>query len=218
MPPGEWVMISVTDTGCGIPRDNLTRIFEPFFTTKPVGSGTGLGLSTVYGIVRQTGGYVHVDSVMNQGTTFAIYLPRQDRAAVAAAAKEKVEDKNADLTGTATILLVEDEDAVRAFSSRALTNKGYRVLDANGGDAALELLSAHADELDLVVTDVIMPEMDGPTLVGKIREARPDLPVIFVSGYTEDKFKDQFGENTYFLPKPFTLQQLAAKVKDVLSA
>ncbi|HEY8963165.1 MAG TPA: ATP-binding protein, partial [Alphaproteobacteria bacterium] len=218
MPPGQWVMVSVTDTGCGIPRENLTRIFEPFFTTKPIGSGTGLGLSTVYGIVRQTGGYVHVDSVMGSGTTFAIYLPRQDRAAMAAAAKEKVEEKNADLTGTATILLVEDEDAVRAFSSRALTNKGYRVLDANGGDSALELLGAHAAELDLVVTDVIMPEMDGPTLVTKIREARPDLPVIFVSGYTEDKFKDQFGEKTYFLPKPFTLQQLAAKVKDVLSA
>lgn len=218
MPAGQWVMVSVSDTGCGIPRENLSRIFEPFFTTKPVGSGTGLGLSTVYGIVRQTGGYVHVDSVMGQGTTFSIYLPRQDRSAVAAAAKEKIEEKNADLTGTATILLVEDEDAVRAFSSRALTNKGYRVLDANGGDAAMELIKAHGAELDLVVTDVIMPEMDGPTLVTKIREIRPDLPVIFVSGYTEDKFKDQFGDKTYFLPKPFSLQQLATKVKDVLSA
>lgn len=217
MPAGDWVMISVTDTGCGIPRENIARIFEPFFTTKPVGSGTGLGLSTVYGIVRQTGGYVHVDSVIGQGTTFAIYLPRQAQTAIASAVAAKVEEKTADLTGTATILLVEDEDAVRAFSSRALTNKGYSVLDAPGGETALEILKSHGKAPDLVVTDVIMPEMDGPTLVTKIREMHPDIPVIFVSGYTEDKFKGQFGENTYFLPKPFTLQQLAAKVKDVLA-
>ncbi|MCB1539077.1 MAG: PAS domain S-box protein [Alphaproteobacteria bacterium] len=217
MPAGEWVCISVIDTGCGIPRENVARIFEPFFTTKPVGSGTGLGLSTVYGIVRQTGGYVHVDSVVGQGTTFSIYLPRMAQAAAASAASAKVEDKTADLTGTATILLVEDEDAVRAFSSRALANKGYSVLDAPGGESALEVVKGHGRAPDLVITDVIMPEMDGPTLVGKLRAQYPDVPVIFVSGYTEDKFKGQFGENTHFLPKPFTLQQLAAKVKDVLA-
>lgn len=216
MPAGDWVMVSVTDTGCGIPRENIARIFEPFFTTKPVGSGTGLGLSTVYGIVRQTGGYVHVDSIVDQGTTFSIYLPRLAKTAIAAA-QSKVEEKAADLTGTANILLVEDEDAVRAFSSRALTNKGYHVMDASGGEAALEILKDVGDDLDLVITDVIMPEMDGPTLVAKIRALHPKVPVIFVSGYTEDKFKGQFGEKTYFLPKPFTLQQLAAKVKDVLA-
>lgn len=217
MPAGDWVMVSVTDTGCGIPRENLARIFEPFFTTKPVGSGTGLGLSTVYGIVRQTGGYVHVDSVIGQGTTFAIYLPRHTQAMPQAAAAAKTEEKAPDLTGTATVLLVEDEDAVRAFSSRALANKGYRVLDAPGGESALEVLKGYGQSPDLVVTDVIMPEMDGPTLITKIRAMYPDVPVIFVSGYTEDKFKGQFGEKTWFLPKPFTLQQLAAKVKEVLS-
>lgn len=217
MPAGDWVCISVNDTGCGIPRENIARIFEPFFTTKPVGSGTGLGLSTVYGIVRQTGGYVHVDSVINQGTTFAIYLPRHAHTITSKAATAKAEEKAADLTGTATILLVEDEDAVRAFSTRALANKGYSVLDAPGGETALEILKAHGQSPDLVITDVIMPEMDGPTLATKVREMYPDVPIIFVSGYTEDKFKGQFGENTYFLPKPFTLQQLAAKVKEVLA-
>lgn len=218
MPVGEWVMLSVSDTGCGIPRDIINRIFEPFFTTKPIGSGTGLGLSTVYGIVRQTGGYVHVDSVVGQGTTFRIYFPRVAREALQQGkALTHATEKAADLTGTASILLVEDEDAVRAFSSRALINKGYKVYDAPSGEAALELLAAHKDTLNLVVTDVIMPEMDGPTLIGIIRKQCPDLPVIFVSGYTEDKFKEQFGARTYFLPKPFTLQQLAAKVKEVLS-
>lgn len=217
MPAGDWVMISVSDTGTGIAREHIARIFEPFFTTKPVGSGTGLGLSTVYGIIRQTGGYVHVDSVIGQGTTFSIYFPR---IAVNTTAKvvAKAEEKAADLTGSATILLVEDEDAVRSFSARALANKGYKVLEAPGGETALEVLKGHGKAPDLVVTDVIMPEMDGPTLVTKIREQFPDLPVIFVSGYTEDKFKGQFGEKTWFLPKPFTLQQLAAKVKEVLSA
>ncbi len=217
MPAGDWVCISVADTGCGIPRENISRIFEPFFTTKPVGSGTGLGLSTVYGIIRQTGGYVHVDSVIGQGTTFSIYLPRSAQGVTAKAAAAKIEEKAADLTGTATILLVEDEDAVRAFSARALANKGYQVLDAPGGETALDIVKNHGQAPDLVVTDVIMPEMDGPTLVTKLRAIYPDVPVIFVSGYTEDKFKGQFGENTYFLPKPFTLQQLAAKVKDVLA-
>lgn len=217
MPAGDWVCVSVTDTGCGIPRDIIARIFEPFFTTKPVGSGTGLGLSTVYGIVRQTGGYVHVDSVVGSGTTFSIYLPRQTKAEQTESPKAKTEDKTADLTGTATILLVEDEDAVRAFSSRALTNKGYKVLDAPGGESALEVIKGLGRVPDLIITDVIMPEMDGPTLITKVRAQYPDVPVIFVSGYTEDKFKGQFGERTWFLPKPFTLQQLAAKVKEVLA-
>jgi two-component system cell cycle sensor histidine kinase/response regulator CckA len=158
-----------------------------------------------------------VDSVIGSGTTFSIYLPRSAQGLTSKAAAAKIEDKAADLTGTATILLVEDEDAVRAFSTRALTNKGYQVLDAPGGETALEVLKAHGQAPDLVVTDVIMPEMDGPTLATHIREMYPDVPIIFVSGYTEDKFKGQFGENTYFLPKPFTLQQLAAKVKDVLA-
>jgi two-component system, cell cycle sensor histidine kinase and response regulator CckA len=216
MPVGDWVMVSVTDTGCGIPREIMARIFDPFFTTKPVGSGTGLGLSTVYGIVRQTGGYVHVDSVVGQGTTFSIYLQRHAKTLQLASTQIKIEEKASDLTGTATILLVEDEDAVRAFSTRALTNKGYKVFDAPGGETALEIVKGQGRAPDLIITDVIMPEMDGPTLVTKLRAIYPDVPVIFVSGYTEDKFKGQFGANTWFLPKPFTLQQLAAKVKEVL--
>ena len=218
MPAGNWVRVGVSDTGCGIPKENLARIFEPFFTTKPIGSGTGLGLATVYGIVRQTGGYVHVDSMPGKGTTFSVYLPRHESDTTTVAAAKETAEKGQDLTGTATILLVEDEDAVRMFSTRALTNKGYQVLEAASGEAALEIIEAQGDALNLIVSDVIMPEMDGPTLIARVREKYPDLPVIFVSGYTEDRFKEQFGPNTHFLPKPFTLQQLATKVKDVLSA
>lgn len=218
MPAGHWVVIHVRDTGCGIDPRTMERIFEPFFTTKEIGAGTGLGLATVYGIVRQTGGYIGVDSIVGEGTTFSIYLPRfdakEDGKPVKAVTKQS---GNEDLTGTATILLVEDEDAVRMFSSRALANKGYHVLDAASGEAALEVLENHDGKIDLMVTDVIMPEMDGPTLAKKVLEKHPGLPVIFVSGYTEDRFKDQIGDNAYFLPKPFTLQQLAEKVKEILA-
>lgn len=160
MPPGAWVALEVTDTGCGIPEENLTRIFEPFFTTKEVGQGTGLGLATVYGIVRQTGGYLHVDSMVGRGTTFTLYLPRlgEGEAVQERDATDEIENTAGDLTGTALILLVEDEDAVRTFGARALTNKGYEVLEANSGDAALEVLAAHKGRPpDLMITDVIMP-------------------------------------------------------------
>jgi len=218
MPAGQWVVLTVTDTGCGIPADIRARIFEPFFTTKEVGQGTGLGLATVYGIVRQTGGYLHVDSEVNKGTSFIIYLPRlSEEESVLEAEEIVVEDTTGDLTGTALILLVEDEDAVRTFSSRALTNKGYEVLQAESGENALEVLAAHTGpKPDLLITDVIMPNMDGPTLAAKLREATPDLKIIFISGYTEEKLKDHMGENIWFLPKPFTLKQLAAKVKEAL--
>jgi two-component system cell cycle sensor histidine kinase/response regulator CckA len=221
MPAGEWVVISVTDTGVGIPRDIITRIFEPFFSTKEVGSGTGLGLSTVYGIVRQTGGYVHVESEPGEGTTFYIYLPRHSEAdgGVVAPVQIEAQDKGAgDLTGVGQILLVEDEDAVRMFSSRALKNKGYNVLEANSGEDALRVLSELEKPIDLLITDVIMPQMDGPTLVEEVRRTQPDLKVIFISGYTEDRVRSQFasGEEIHFLPKPFTLKQLAMKVKDVM--
>lgn len=217
MPPGHWTVIKVTDTGCGIPKDIIDRIFEPFFTTKEVGHGTGLGLATVYGIVRQTGGYLQVDSEVGKGTTFTIYLPRANEAEEDDdAQKPSLEESTKDLTGTERILLVEDEDAVRTFSTRALTNKGYEVLAASGGDAALALIEKEQKPLDLLISDVVMPGMDGPTLAQKIREASPKLKIIFISGYTEDKLKDYMGENVWFLPKPFTLKQLAAKVKDVL--
>lgn len=219
LPPGHWTLIKVTDTGCGIPEENLTRIFEPFFTTKEVGHGTGLGLATVYGIIKQTGGFLDVDSKVGQGTTFYIYLPRateletnEDRPAAHAE-----EDVTKDLTGTERILLVEDEDAVRTFSQRALSNKGYQVLTAESGESALALMEKQENKhLDLLVTDVVMPVMDGPTLAQRIRQSNPELKIIFISGYTEDKLKDHIGDNTWFLPKPFTLKQLAAKVKEVL--
>lgn len=218
MPPGQWVTLAVSDTGHGIPKDIISRIFEPFFTTKEVGSGTGLGLATVYGIIRQTGGYLDVESKVGKGTTFTIYLPRlSEGEAEQADDEEGEEDGTKDLTGTARILLVEDEDAVRTFSSRALSNKGYEVLDADSGEAALALVEKESDfELDLLITDVIMPNMDGPTLAGKMREKNGSLKIIYISGYTEEKLKDHMGENIWFLPKPFTLKQLAAKVKEAL--
>lgn len=218
MPPGDWVLVKVTDTGCGISKENLARIFEPFFTTKEVGQGTGLGLSTVFGIIRQSGGFVDVESEVGKGTTFLIYLPRAAESEEEAQEPEVLqEEKPKDLTGTETILLVEDEDAVRTFSQRALTNKGYKVLAAESGDTALRLFEAAENKnLDLLITDVVMPGIDGPTLAKKIREASPKLKIIFISGYTEERLKDHMGERIYFLPKPFTLKQLAEKVKQVL--
>jgi two-component system cell cycle sensor histidine kinase/response regulator CckA len=223
MPSGEYVTIEVLDTGMGIPKENLARIFEPFFSTKEVGSGTGLGLSTVYGIVRQTGGFIFVDSAPGEGAKFTIYLPRHQAAKATAAATAEAESEArersaGDLTGTGTILLVEDEDAVRVFSARALRNKGYQVLEARSGEAALSVLNSETNRIDLLVSDVVMPHMDGPTLIRHVRDKRPDMKVIFISGYTEDKFRDQIdaGEHIHFLPKPFSLKQLAGKVKEVL--
>ena len=219
MPPGEWILIKVTDSGCGISKENLTRIFEPFFTTKDVGQGTGLGLAMVYGIIRQSGGYLDVESKVGEGTSFLIYLPRADENEDEEDAEEQIiDEKPKDLTGTETIMLVEDEDAVRMFGQRALTNKGYQVLAAESGEAALALFDENKDKqaIDLLVTDVVMPGIDGPTLAQRIRQHSPKLKIIFISGYTEEKLKNHVGERTYFLPKPFTLNQLAEKVKEVL--
>lgn len=222
MPPGNYVVIEVTDTGTGIPKDILSRIFEPFFSTKEVGSGTGLGLSTVYGIVRQTGGFVDVESEVGRGTTFHVYLPAHVATAedknVQAANDDRIEDKpGPDLTGAGTILLVEDEDAVRVFSARALRNKGYNVLEARSGDEALAILDKDGASIDLTITDVVMPQMDGPTLYKHIRGRWPNMKVVFVSGYTEDRLREQFksGEPIHFLGKPFSLKQLASKVKEI---
>lgn len=221
MPPGEWVVIDVADTGCGISKENMTRILEPFFTTKDVGQGTGLGLATVYGIIRQTGGYLGIESTVGIGTVFSIYLPRLSEAEAKAGveAKKPEHEATGDLTGTAKIMLVEDEDAVRTFSTRALTNKGYQVFGAESGEAGLALLdTVDIKTIDLLLTDVMMPGMDGPTMAKKIREKSPDLKIIFMSGYTEDRLKDHMGSNIFFLPKPFTLKQLAEKVKEALGA
>lgn len=220
IPPGDYIRIEVSDTGIGIPKDNLTRIFEPFFSTKQRGEGTGLGLSTVYGIVKQTGGFVAVQSEPGVGTTFTIYLPRYEATEEELAETRAVaeETPSRDLTGTGAILLVEDEDAVRTFGARALRGKGYDVLEANNGDNALEVLAKTDKTIDLVISDVVMPGIDGPTLIRMLREKRPDLRVIFISGYAEDTYRDELDEENgvHFLPKPFSLKDLATKVKEVL--
>ncbi|MHA1151792.1 MAG: PAS domain S-box protein [Alphaproteobacteria bacterium] len=221
LPPGDYVLIEVEDNGSGIAIENQDRIFDPFFSTKDVGQGTGLGLSTVYGIVKQTGGFVDLETEVGRGTTFRIFLPQFDGAPqdAAAPADADTEVKGArDLTGAETILLVEDEDAVRSFSARVLRNKGYEVHEANSGEAALQLLEEQLDSVDLLITDVVMPRMDGPSLVREVRKERSGLKVIFISGYTEDAFRKRLGEDggIVFLPKPFSLKQLAAKVKEVL--
>lgn len=217
MPAGKYVQIDVVDQGSGIDAEHLVRIFEPFFTTKPLGEGTGLGLSTVYGIVKQTGGYVFVDSVIGEGSTFKIYLP--PHLETEARVVEKTTERSRDLTGVGTIMLVEDEDPVRLFGARALRGKGYRVIEASTGEAALMLFKGgEADDVDLLVTDIVMPELDGPSLIAAARKYRPTLPVVCVSGYAESAFREKLAgiENIHFLPKPFTLNQLAGKVKDVI--
>ena len=221
IPDGEYILVEVIDTGCGIPKTILQKIFEPFFSTKPVGSGTGLGLSTVYGIVKQTGGYVYVDSKENQGTNFSLFFPVAsaqdvDKAQAEAEVVEKI--SSADLTGTGTILLVEDETPVRIFAARAMRNKGYTVLEADCGETGLAIMEKQGREVDIIVTDVIMPGMNGPTMIDHITPLYPELKVIFISGYAEDVFVNNYGsERSFnFLAKPFTLKQLASKIKEVL--
>ncbi|MBB4301805.1 two-component system cell cycle sensor histidine kinase/response regulator CckA [Rhodobium orientis] len=220
LPDAEFVRIEVIDTGTGMPPEVMEKIFEPFFSTKEVGKGTGLGLSTVYGIVKQTGGYVYPESEVGKGTTFNIFLPRHVEEAVPAETRKQVAEapQLSDLTGDATILLVEDEEAVRAFAARALASRGYTVHEASSGSEALEVLDGENGAVDLVVSDVVMPEMDGPSLLRELRKRRPDLKIIFVSGYAEDAFAKNLPENEKFgfLPKPFTLKQLATAVKEAL--
>jgi len=226
MPAGEYILIKVADTGSGIAKEDIGRIFEPFYSTKDVGEGTGLGLSTVYGIVRQSDGFVFVDSALGRGTTFSIYLPAFSAAEATAFGVEisevgVTEDLgDADLTGAGTVLLVEDEDAVRVFGSRALRNKGYRVLEAEDGEHALDVINEYGDPIDLIITDVMMPGMDGHTLVSLVRSELPNIKIILMSGYAEEAIpggiKDDGSIN--FLPKPFSLMELAGKVKEVLTA
>ncbi len=223
LPATDWVLTEVQDTGTGIPEEIREKIFEPFFSTKEVGKGTGLGLSTVYGIVKQTEGFIFVDSEMGKGTTFRIFLPRHIPSAVPEAEVETVTKAEApasakDMTGQGTVLLVEDEDAVRSFATRALESRGYTVLAANSGAEALELIDEKAGGIDLVVSDVVMPEMDGPTLLKELRKRNPSIKIIFVSGYAEDAFKKNLAEDEefVFLPKPFALKDLIQAVKDTL--
>src|ERR1700691_4996123 len=225
MPAADYVRIDVADTGTGIPAEIVDKIFEPFFSTKEVGKGTGLGLSTVYGIVKQTGGFVYVDSEAGKGTSFHIFLPRHrpelEVVAANGAAKEPpaAAKPRADLTGQGTILLVEDEEGLRSLNARGLRSRGYSVIEASNGIEAMEALEEKNGAVDLVVSDVVMPEMDGPTLLKTMRGRNPDLKIIFVSGYAEDAFEKSLPENQQFafLPKPFTLSQLVAAVKETMT-
>jgi two-component system cell cycle sensor histidine kinase/response regulator CckA len=221
--PGEYLMCEVSDTGCGMGPEIMDKIFEPFFSTKEVGKGTGLGLSMVYGIVKQTGGHITVESQPGAGAIFRIYLPRHietDADREILPAKPEKKEKPSDLTGSGTILLVEDEDAVRAFTSRALTTRGYKVIEAVNGFEAIDVMNSRAREVDLVISDVVMPGMEGPALLKRLREQNPDLKFILISGYAEEAFKDNLDESEpfTFLPKPFSLKELAAAVKQTLGA
>jgi two-component system cell cycle sensor histidine kinase/response regulator CckA len=229
MPPSDYVRIDVSDTGTGIPAEIVDKIFEPFFSTKEVGKGTGLGLSTVYGIVKQTGGFIYVDSEADKGTAFRIFLPRHHQekevapepALVVAAAKEvaaETKPRDADLTGQGTILLVEDEEGLRSLNARGLRSRGYTVVEASNGIEAMEVLEEQDGAVDLVVSDVVMPEMDGPTLLKEMRARNPNLKIIFVSGYAEEAFEKSLPENEQFafLAKPFALSALIAKVKETM--
>ncbi|MCA9714768.1 MAG: PAS domain S-box protein [Myxococcales bacterium] len=215
--PGRYVVLTVADDGCGVDEATRAKIFEPFFTTKELGQGTGLGLSTVYGIVRQNGGFADVDSVPGEGATFRIYLPRHIPAPEELP-QAKAQQQVKDLTGHERILLVEDEESVRAFSARALATTGYEVFEAGSGEEALEVLEEIDGEIDLLISDVVMPEMDGPTLFKELRKTNPSMKVIFVSGYPNEAFREQLGSDDFaFLPKPFSLPQLAMKVKEELA-
>lgn len=220
MPAGEYVVISVTDTGVGIPSDALERLFEPFYTTKEVGQGTGLGLAMVYGSITQMGGYVvaHSDGV-GKGASFSLYLPRvTESEAVSDTVRETGETLPTDDTGAERVLLVEDEDAVRMFAARALRSKGYTVTEARTGEVALEILSDTS--FDLLVTDMVMPKVDGPTLIREARKTMPDLPVICISGYTRETVAQEVAElpRVSFLSKPFSLKQLTTRVRAALES
>src|SRR5580700_7951571 len=212
---GPYIMISVSDTGEGMDRETQARIFEPFFTTKEKGKGTGLGLSTVYGIIKQSGGYVFVQSELGRGTVFTIYFPRIDEPSEAVGAAPVPLSA---VGGSETVLLVEDEDSVRQLVRETLESRGYRVLEAANGNAALALAANHPDPIHVVITDVVMPGLNGHELVQQLQLARPGLKVLYLSGYAQDAFPATAAADSQktFLQKPFTLQSLTRKVREIL--
>jgi two-component system cell cycle sensor histidine kinase/response regulator CckA len=213
-------MIEVADAGPGIPPEVMDKIFEPFFTTKPVGEGTGLGLATVYGIVKQADGWIAVDSPPSGGAAFRIFLPVYHPPAqeAQAALVEKKPTVARDLSGAGRILFVEDEEAVRGIASRLLRARGYEVIEAGDGEEALALAEEHAGSIDLLISDVIMPGLDGPTMLKRARPHLGDVPVMFISGYAEAEFSDLLEGETgvSFLPKPIDIKTLAERVKQLL--
>ena len=216
--PGKYVMLAVTDTGSGMTRDVQQHLFEPFYTTKGPGKGTGLGLATVHGIVKQCGGDVYVYSELDHGTTFKVYFPRL--ANVADEIEILVENNPVASRGTETLLLAEDDESIRALGARVLGSLGYNVLVARTGREALRIVAEYKGTIDLIATDVVMPEMNGSQLVEKVLEARPEIRVLFMSGYTDDEVmrRGVIDGQTAFLQKPFTPDMLARKVREVLDA
>jgi len=222
-PMGDMALIEVSDDGPGIPPEVVSKIFDPFFTTKPVGEGTGLGLATVYGIVKQSDGWIDVESQPGQGAVFRIFLPVHVPTAGTVPVIEPakpVRHPARDLSGVGRILFVEDEDAVRGVAARLLRARGYEVIEACDGEEALELCIQHAGSIDLLISDVIMPGMDGPTLLKKARIHLGDAPVMFISGYAEAEFSDllEGEEGVSFLPKPIDIKTLAERVKQQMAA
>ena len=221
LPIADYTALTVSDTGTGIAPENLSKVFEPFYTTKDVGKGTGLGLSTVYGIVKQSGGFIFADSKLGQGTIFTIYLPVHSEEARAPAPVARLPEKPAELWGSGTVLLVEDEDMVRAVAERALTRHGYTVLTATQGEEAMTILDstmAGGGSIDLLVSDVVMPTMDGPTLGRTARAKYPDLPILFMSGYAEEQLRRSIDlPRMGFIPKPFSIKALAEAVQTTLA-
>lgn len=219
---GNYVVIEVIDTGCGMTSDTIQKAFDPFFSTKDIASGTGLGLSTVYGIIKQTEGYIYVASKVNCGTKFSIFLPMvyiSDENDIEKDIKEIEKPVVNEVKSNGTILLIEDEDSVREFTTKTLQRKGFDVIEASIGSQALEIISKKSQHIDLIITDVIMPEVSGPEIVKEALIHRPDINVIFISGYAEDAFlkNDNINiEDFHFLPKPFTLSELGNKVQSVL--
>ena len=209
MPIANYSALALTDTGTGIPPTVLGKIWEPFFTTKEVGKGTGLGLSTVYGIVKQSGGFIFADSKVGEGTRFTIYLPVHREEAATTRSRKTEKAKKDELWGSGTVLLVEDEPMVRSVAERALTRHGYAVITADNGEDALAVLAKN-EPIDLLISDVVMPGMDGPTMVREARRSRPELKILFMSGYAEEQLRNSIDiENVNFLPKPFSVTELA---------
>lgn len=215
VPSGDYVLVKVSDDGCGIPVEKLPKIFEPFYTTKKTGEGTGLGLSTAYGIIKQSGGYIFADSEPGKGTVFTIYFPTHDKPVVVAQASQPAPTLLEAGPADGVVLLVEDEAPVRAFASRALQYRGFQVVEADCGETALDLLEDESLDIDIVLTDVIMPGMDGPTWVKEARKSRPRLRVVFMSGYADGStVEEQLTiPESAFLPKPFSLDELTSTVR-----
>jgi len=218
LPIADYSALSVTDTGTGIPPNILGKIFEPFFTTKEVGKGTGLGLSTVYGIVKQSGGFIFADSTVGDGTRFVIYLPVHREETRAGRSQSTAKAKKDELWGSGTVLLVEDEPMVRSVAERALTRHGYTVVTADNGEEALDIVN-RGEPIELLISDVVMPGMDGPTMVREARKSRPELKILFMSGYAEEQLRKSIDiENVNFLPKPFSVTDLAAAARRAIGS